>query len=71
MVLRGIEKAGSKVKQIDLAATVEHLRDQRMQMVKTKDQFEFALKSLAEEVQAILRAMPSVGVGQGTLNDKE
>jgi receptor-type tyrosine-protein phosphatase N len=36
MVLRGIEKAGSKVKQIDLAATVEHLRDQRMQMVKTK-----------------------------------
>ena len=27
---------GSKIKQIDLAATVEHLRDQRMQMVKTK-----------------------------------
>ena len=27
---------GSKLKQIDLAATVEHLRDQRMDMVKTK-----------------------------------
>eukprot|EP00118_Oscarella_pearsei_P003050 m.12712 g.12712 ORF g.12712 m.12712 type:complete len:591 (+) comp24247_c1_seq1:1166-2938(+) len=49
---------GSKIKEIDLAATVEHLRDQRMQMVKNKDQFEFALNALMEEVQAILDAMP-------------
>ncbi|XP_065839852.1 receptor-type tyrosine-protein phosphatase N2-like [Oscarella lobularis] len=50
---------GSKIKEIDLAATVEHLRDQRMQMVKNKEQFEFALKAVVEEVQAILTAMPS------------
>lgn len=45
-------------KEIDIAATLEHIRDQRMQMVKTKHQFEFALASVAEEVTAILKALP-------------
>lgn len=44
-------------KEIDIAATLEHLRDQRMGMVKTKAQFEFALKAVAFEVQAILRQL--------------
>ncbi|KAK3731509.1 hypothetical protein QZH41_008540 [Actinostola sp. cb2023] len=44
-------------KEIDIAATVEHLRDQRPHMVKTKAQFEFALTAVAEEVNAILQAL--------------
>lgn len=44
-------------KEIDIAATLEHLRDQRMHMVRTKAQFEFVLKAVAEEVHAILRSL--------------
>uniref|UniRef100_A0A3B4DUQ3 Protein tyrosine phosphatase receptor type Na n=1 Tax=Pygocentrus nattereri TaxID=42514 RepID=A0A3B4DUQ3_PYGNA len=43
---------------IDIAATLEHIRDQRPSMVRTKDQFEFALTAVAEEVNAILKALP-------------
>ncbi|XP_072902324.1 protein tyrosine phosphatase receptor type Na isoform X5 [Hemitrygon akajei] len=46
------------VKEIDIAATLEHIRDQRPGMVCTKDQFEFALTAVAEEVNAILKALP-------------
>lgn len=45
-------------KEIDMAATLEHLRDQRPDMVKTKGQFEFALTAVAEEVTVILTAVP-------------
>uniref|UniRef100_H3DIE3 Protein tyrosine phosphatase receptor type N n=1 Tax=Tetraodon nigroviridis TaxID=99883 RepID=H3DIE3_TETNG len=56
MVLNRMAKAG--VKEIDIAATLEHVRDQRPGMVRTKDQFEFALTAVAEEVNAILKALP-------------
>lgn len=74
------------MKEIDIAATLEHIRDQRPGMVQTKvpqapslaapspgrglppgspppplrpqDQFEFALTAVAEEVNAILKALP-------------
>lgn len=71
------------MKEIDIAATLEHVRDQRPGMVRTKvrvllfvsspearlldlrcffslfqDQFEFALTAVAEEVNAILKALP-------------
>ncbi|KAJ4431134.1 Receptor-type tyrosine-protein phosphatase N2 [Periplaneta americana] len=46
-------------KEIDIAATLEHIRDQRPLMVKTKQQFEFVLMAVAEEVHAILKALPS------------
>ncbi|XP_072436071.1 receptor-type tyrosine-protein phosphatase-like N isoform X1 [Chiloscyllium punctatum] len=55
MVLNRMSKG---VKEIDIAATLEHIRDQRPGMVRTKDQFEFALTAVAEEVNAILRALP-------------
>jgi len=55
MVLNRMSKGA---KEIDIAATLEHIRDQRMLMVKTKEQFEFALASVAEEVHAILKALP-------------
>ena len=45
-------------KEIDIAATLEHLRDQRPRMVATKQQFEFVLTAVAEEVHAILKALP-------------
>ncbi|XP_075037106.1 receptor-type tyrosine-protein phosphatase-like N isoform X2 [Mixophyes fleayi] len=55
MVLNRMAKG---VKEIDIAASLEHVRDQRMGMVRTKDQFEFALTAVAEEVNAILKALP-------------
>lgn len=44
-------------KEIDIAATLEHIRDQRMNAVRTKAQFEYVLMCIAEEVQAILKAL--------------
>lgn len=38
-------------KEIDIAATLEHLRDQRSGLVATKPQFEFVLTAVAEEVK--------------------
>ncbi|XP_064456124.1 receptor-type tyrosine-protein phosphatase N2-like [Ornithodoros turicata] len=54
MVLNRMAKGA---KEIDIAATLEHLRDQRAGMVKTKAQFEFVLMAIAEEVHAILKAL--------------
>nr|CAD7402735.1 unnamed protein product [Timema cristinae] len=55
MVLNRMAKGA---KEIDIAATLEHIRDQRPQMVKTKQQFEFVLMAVAEEVNAILKSLP-------------
>uniref|UniRef100_A0AAY5KUJ7 Protein tyrosine phosphatase receptor type Na n=1 Tax=Esox lucius TaxID=8010 RepID=A0AAY5KUJ7_ESOLU len=55
MVLNRMAKG---VKEIDIAATLEHIRDQRPSLVRTKGQFEFALTAVAEEVNAILKALP-------------
>nr|CAG4641477.1 EOG090X01LO [Eurycercus lamellatus] len=55
MVLHRMAKGA---REIDIAATLEHLRDQRPQAVRTKQQFEFVLTAVAEEVHAILRALP-------------
>ncbi|KAK3108707.1 hypothetical protein FSP39_013802, partial [Pinctada imbricata] len=55
MVLNRMTKGA---KEIDIAATLEHIRDQRMKMVKTKEQFQFSLAAVAEEVHAILKALP-------------
>nr|CAI9698752.1 unnamed protein product [Rangifer tarandus platyrhynchus] len=53
-----LNKMAKGAKEIDIAATLEHLRDQRPSMVQTKEQFEFALTAVAEEVNAILKAFP-------------
>ncbi|CAL4201659.1 unnamed protein product [Meganyctiphanes norvegica] len=55
MVLNRMAKGA---KEIDIAATCEHIRDQRPNMVKSKVQFEFVLMAVAEEVHAILKALP-------------
>ncbi|KAM7407608.1 hypothetical protein PAMA_003366 [Pampus argenteus] len=55
MVLNRMAKG---VKEIDIAAALEHIRDQRPGLVRTKDQFEFALTAVAEEVNAILKVLP-------------
>jgi receptor-type tyrosine-protein phosphatase N len=54
MVLNRMSKGA---KEIDIAATLEHIRDQRLGMVKTKAHFEYVLTAVAEEVQAILKAL--------------
>ena len=46
-------------REIDIAATLEHLRDQRAALVATRQQFEFVLMAVAEEVHAILKALPA------------
>ncbi|KAL9929600.1 tyrosine phosphatase IA-2 isoform 1-T4 [Glossina fuscipes fuscipes] len=46
-------------REIDIAATLEHLRDQRADLVATRQQFEFVLMAVAEEVHAILKALPA------------
>ncbi|XP_031435267.1 receptor-type tyrosine-protein phosphatase N2-like [Clupea harengus] len=53
-----LNKMAKGAKEIDIAATLEHLRDQRACMVQTKEQFEFALTTVAEEVNAILKVLP-------------
>lgn len=55
LVLNRIAKG--TVKEVDVGATIEHLRDQRISMVKTKKQFEFALMTIADEVNAVLKAL--------------
>lgn len=55
MVLHRMAKGA---REIDIAATLEHLRDQRQHSVHNKQQFEFVLTAVAEEVHAILRALP-------------
>ncbi|XP_033229706.1 receptor-type tyrosine-protein phosphatase N2, partial [Belonocnema kinseyi] len=55
MVLNRMAKGA---KEIDIAATLEHIRDHRPGMVSTKQQFEFVLMAVAEEVHAILKALP-------------
>ncbi|XP_023329697.1 receptor-type tyrosine-protein phosphatase N2 isoform X1 [Eurytemora carolleeae] len=44
-------------KEIDIAATLEHIRDQRSGMVQTRSQFEFCLTAVAEETHAILKSL--------------
>lgn len=68
MVLNRISKGA---KEIDIAATLEHIRDQRAGAVCTKQQFQFVLSAVAEEVQAALRALPqqqSTAQDQGVEN---
>lgn len=55
MVLNRISKGA---KEIDIAATLEHIRDQRAGAVYAKQQFQFVLSAVAEEVQAVLKALP-------------
>ncbi|XP_017796150.1 PREDICTED: receptor-type tyrosine-protein phosphatase N2 isoform X1 [Habropoda laboriosa] len=55
MVLNRMMKGA---KEIDIAATLEHIRDQRPDMVATKQQFKFVLTAVAEEVHAVLKALP-------------
>jgi len=55
MVLNRMYKGA---KEIDIAASLEHIRDQRAHMVRTRAQFEFVLMAVAEEVHAILKALP-------------
>ena len=54
MVLNRLSKGA---KEIDIAASLEHLRDQRIGLVKSKQQFEFVLLAVADEVQAILKSL--------------
>ncbi|KFB46437.1 AGAP008127-PA-like protein [Anopheles sinensis] len=54
-------------REIDIAATLEHLRDQRAGLVATRQQFEFVLMAVAEEVHAILKALPqTTGANKGS-----
>lgn len=53
-----LERIKNGAKEIDLRATLEHLREQRIGLCETQSQFEFVLVALAEEIQIILNALP-------------
>jgi len=46
------------VRQIDIVASVEHLRDQRDGMVRTADQFKLIYGCVAQEVNSLLKNLP-------------
>jgi len=56
MVLNRMAKGA---KEIDIAATLEHIRDQRINAVACKTQFEFVMVTVVDEVNAILTALNS------------
>ncbi|CDS42839.1 receptor type tyrosine protein phosphatase [Echinococcus multilocularis] len=56
LVLSRISKG---VKELDVAASLEHLRDQRQGMIKSKAQFELVLAAIAEEVNMMLNSAAS------------
>uniref|UniRef100_A0A1L8DK27 Protein tyrosine phosphatase n=2 Tax=Nyssomyia neivai TaxID=330878 RepID=A0A1L8DK27_9DIPT len=58
-------------REIDIAATLEHLRDQRAALVATRQQFEFVLMAVAEEVHAILKALPTANAQEKRDVEKE
>lgn len=45
-----LSRMNKGAREIDIAATLEHLRDQRAHLVATRNQFEFVLMAVAEEV---------------------
>lgn len=46
------------VRQLDVIASVEHLRDQRDGLVRTADQFKLIYGCVAQEVNSLLKAVP-------------
>lgn len=46
------------VKQLDVVASVEHLRDQREGMVQTSEQFKLIYGCVAQEINALLKSLP-------------
>ncbi|CAJ0942118.1 unnamed protein product, partial [Mesorhabditis belari] len=46
------------VKEIDVVASVEHLRDQRESLVSTEAQFKFIYASVAQEVSSLIKTIP-------------
>ncbi|KRF98750.1 uncharacterized protein Dwil_GK24334, isoform C [Drosophila willistoni] len=66
-----LERMNKGAREIDIAATLEHLRDQRAGVVATRQQFEFVLMAVAEEVHAILKALPANSSGEKRELDKD
>ncbi|KJH43491.1 Protein-tyrosine phosphatase [Dictyocaulus viviparus] len=46
------------VRQLDVVASVEHLRDQRDGLVRTADQFKLIYGCVAQEVNSLLKSLP-------------
>uniref|UniRef100_A0A0M3K473 IA2 (inferred by orthology to a C. elegans protein) n=1 Tax=Anisakis simplex TaxID=6269 RepID=A0A0M3K473_ANISI len=55
IVLNRITKG---VKELNIAGSLEHLRDQRSGMVETGEQYKMVFSCLAEEVTAMVKALP-------------
>lgn len=70
MILVRVTQKGCK--EIDIAAAIEHMRDQRPAMVTNRGQFEYILKAVAEEIQTVLQSLTNAsasatsGSGGGT-----
>jgi len=54
MVLNRINKG---VKELNIAASLEHLRDQRANMISNKEQYKFVVCCVAQEMDAQLKML--------------
>jgi len=54
------------VKEIDIAASLEHIRDQRMGSVETKVQFEFTLSAISVWVHAVSHCWRGASFASGS-----
>ncbi|KAL3116078.1 hypothetical protein niasHT_007378 [Heterodera trifolii] len=54
IVINRIQKG---VKELNIAASLEHLRDQRMGMVENEEQFKFVFSCVAEEISSRLKGL--------------
>jgi len=48
---------GAGIKELKIAGSLEHLRDQRMRMVGTVEQYKLVFSCVAEEVNALLKTL--------------
>jgi len=68
MVLNRMAKGA---KEIDIAATLEHIRDQRANAVSCKSQFEFVMATVVVEVNGILSALKIEQFNQKQLQQQQ
>lgn len=46
------------VKELNIAGSLEHLRDQRMAMVSNEEQYKMVFSCVANEVTSLLKTLP-------------
>lgn len=56
--LRTLRQPFIGVKELNIAGSLEHLRDQRMAMVSNEEQYKMVFSCVANEVTSLLKTLP-------------